>query len=653
MRKFLQTTVLTMLLVLISAPAWALGLGQLQVKSKLNEPLLAEIPVISADPMELQDLQVRLAAPDTFLRVGLPLPDRMVSDLQFKLVYDTLGQPVIRVTSPGPVAMPMMTFLLEVDWGEGRLVREYSVLLTEPDAVAAANAPVVEAPVTAPSNTIVREPDAVAAAPMPQPVPTAPAPAAAPVAPGGSPVAAAAMPTAVTGSVGQRSVVSGDTLSGIAASLRTPAQSVGAVMAALLRANPDAFINGDPNLLRSGAVLQLPDDAAVSQAVSDGSAEAMQAQVAGWRGSRSRPTSAVDVASAVEATPATSAPPRRNARRARDARLEIMPAAAGATAASATRSGGGGQGDAEMTQQLQEARETIASRDAEVAELQSRVTELEALQKQQAQLIQMKDGQLATAQQQLNQRQQATPVANEPASANSNPMLWVGVIGLGLLAALALAWLLRRRRPVVVDEERPSFAQVPVAEPATPSRLSDDIDSLFPADVVVSDSQVGETPAASVGLRKPSWIGSAPQTGIARNADATDWSVPAAVAGATAYDPADADPVDVDVAGIDDTPPAPVQALHDPLPDTLPEGKDVFDAPEEEHGELRGLDAAAASMQSLDPADAESAERIALARTYLELEDDVTARMLLEQVIDRGGVHAEEARRMLDRFDPS
>ena len=56
MRKFLQTTVLTMLLVLLSAPAWALGLGQLQVKSKLNEPLLAEIPVISADPMELQDL---------------------------------------------------------------------------------------------------------------------------------------------------------------------------------------------------------------------------------------------------------------------------------------------------------------------------------------------------------------------------------------------------------------------------------------------------------------------------------------------------------------------------------------------------------------------------------------------------------------------
>ena len=73
MKKFLQAAVLAMLLVLVSAPAWALGLGQLQLKSKLGEPLLAEIPVISADPAELESLQARLAAPDTFLRVGLPL----------------------------------------------------------------------------------------------------------------------------------------------------------------------------------------------------------------------------------------------------------------------------------------------------------------------------------------------------------------------------------------------------------------------------------------------------------------------------------------------------------------------------------------------------------------------------------------------------
>lgn len=646
MRKFLQTTVLTMLLVLLSAPAWALGLGQLQVKSRLNEPLLAEIPLISADPMELQDLQVRLAAPDTFLRVGLPLPDKMVSDLQFKLVYDTLGQPVIQVTSPGPVAMPMMTFLLEVDWGDGRLVREYSVLLAEPDAVAAAaaTAPVVESPVTAPANTIVREPEAVAHAPTPEPAaPAAPVVVATP--------ARVTAPGSAIGTIGQRAVVSGDTLSGIAASLRTPGQSVGALMAALLRANPDAFINGDPNLLRSGSVLQLPDDAAVSQGLTDGSAEAMQAQVAGWRGSRSSPASAVDVASAVQATPTPSLPPRPGARRVREARLEIMPAAAGATAASGTRSGGGGQGDAEMTQQLQEARETIASRDAEVAELQSRVTELETLQKQQAQLIQMKDGQLAAAQQQLNHRQQADSVAAEAASADSNPMIWVGLIGLGLLAALALAWLMLRRRPRVADEERPSFAQAPVAEPATQSRLSEDIDSLFPTDPGETDAQAGEAPAASVGLRKPSWIGSAPQTEIVRNTDVADWSVAAAVAGVTSHDPADVERLDV--TAIDDERAQPMQPIHDPLPDTLPEGKGVFDAPEEDYNDLRGLDAATASMQPLDPADAESAERIALARTYLELEDDVTARMLLEQVIDRGGVHGEEARRMLDRFDPS
>ena len=116
-----------MLLVLASAPAWALGLGQLQLKSKLGEPLLAEIPVISADPAELENLEARLAAPETFLRVGLPLPDKMVSDLRFALVYDAAGKPLIRVTSPGPVAMPMMTFLLAVS---------YTHLWTRPSGIA-------------------------------------------------------------------------------------------------------------------------------------------------------------------------------------------------------------------------------------------------------------------------------------------------------------------------------------------------------------------------------------------------------------------------------------------------------------------------------------------------------------------------------------
>ena len=128
---------LAVVLALLAGPALALGLGQLTVKSQPGQPLLAEIPIISNDPSELEDLQARLASPDTFRRVGLQPPDMEVSGLQFAVALDARGNPVIRVTSTAPLTQPLLTFLLEVDWGEGRLVREYSALVDVPRTVAA------------------------------------------------------------------------------------------------------------------------------------------------------------------------------------------------------------------------------------------------------------------------------------------------------------------------------------------------------------------------------------------------------------------------------------------------------------------------------------------------------------------------------------
>ena len=635
MKKILQAIVLTMLLALAAAPAWALGLGQLQLKSKLGEPLLAEIPVISADPMELQDLEARLAAPETFLRVGLPLPDKMVSDLKFALAYDAAGKPLIRVTSPGPVAMPMLTFLLEVDWGEGRLVREYSVLLAEPDAVAAATQPTIEAPVAAPSNTIVRDAEPVATTPMPAPAPVRPTPVPAPTP---APVASTPAPAPVA-NVGSRTVAPGDTLSGIAAELRGPGQSLESVMAALLRANPDAFINNDPNLLRRGATLAAPDAAAIAQAGQDGSARALQSQVAGWRSNLGRSRAAVDVASAASNAPARVAAPVAKPRAVSDARLEIMPASASATSGKGTRSGNGGEGDAEMTQQLQEARETIATRDAEVNELKSRVAELENLQKQQAQLIQMKDGQLASAQQQLNTRQQAEP---QPAAAVAGQPMWIWLLPLAgiLLAGLAVNAWLRRRKPVAGEGDAPSFASkktAPVAPKAEP-RLSDEMANLFP-DVDEVDEEAAEATGtavagtrsvASTPLRKPSWVGgqAAAEPPSAQTVASSGWSVPIVEDGDSLYL---RKPGTENGARAVDPAAVPSISPNDPLPRELPPGKGVFDAPE-----------AADAMVD------DAAERIALARTYFELGDFDTARALLGQVIDEGGHHAVEARRLLE-----
>src|SRR3546814_13981707 len=83
---------------------------------------------------------------ETFARVGLEPPDSTVSGLQFTVALDPQGKPVIRVTSAEPINASLLTFLLEVDWGQGRLVREYSALLDAPGTVAAPAPPAVHAP---------------------------------------------------------------------------------------------------------------------------------------------------------------------------------------------------------------------------------------------------------------------------------------------------------------------------------------------------------------------------------------------------------------------------------------------------------------------------------------------------------------------------
>ena len=134
---------------------------------------------------EFEGLQAQLASPETFRRVGLEPPQGAASSLRFEPALDASGRPVIRVTSAVPIQQPLLTFLLEVDWGQGRLVREYSALIDAPRTVAAPMQPPIQAPSVSPSNAIVRPPAPAIAA----------TPAAAPTAPTSRPTPSAAVPS--------------------------------------------------------------------------------------------------------------------------------------------------------------------------------------------------------------------------------------------------------------------------------------------------------------------------------------------------------------------------------------------------------------------------------------------------------------------------
>ncbi|MBW3551629.1 MAG: hypothetical protein KY442_12820, partial [Proteobacteria bacterium] len=283
-------------LALASSTAAALGLGQIQVKSRLDQPLLAEIPIISSDPAELERLQARLASPETFARIGLEPPRGLVSNLQFRVALDDAGNPVVRVTTAQPVQQPLLTFLVEVDWGQGRLVREYSALLDAPRTVSAPVQPPIQAPVAAPPDTIVRPRPAEAASAARPPAPASAADAPAPAAVSEDAVASVPSPATMPamappapaadgagGLSGAYAVQRGDTLSGIAEQLERGGYSLDQAMIALLRSNPQAFIDGNINLLKAGAVLRIPAAAEVGDV---GAAEALalvRSQVQQWR----------------------------------------------------------------------------------------------------------------------------------------------------------------------------------------------------------------------------------------------------------------------------------------------------------------------------------------------------------------------------------
>lgn len=669
MKKLLQTLVLTAFIAL-AAPVWALGLGQLKLKSGQGQPLLAEIPVITAEPAELERLQARLASPETFLRVGLPLPDSLVSDLQFSLVRDAEGKPVIRVTSPGPVAIPMLTFLLEVDWGEGRLVREYSVLVAAPESVAAAALPEIEAAEGAPSNTIVRDAEgAINQAPLPE-ANTATASTASNTAAALPPVtanatASNAVVTTPASAAGQTlpAVQRGQTLSGIAAAMKQPGQDLQTIMAALLLANPEAFINGNPHRLREGAVLQLPAGDAASGGFASAEVKAMAAQLSQWRARSGRRGRAVDVASGVSDASGARGNQSNTANTRRSARLEIAPAATSAAAA-ASLSGTGGKGDSLMAQQLQEAQETIAARDAEVAELKSRVAELEKLKEQQNQLIQMKDGELALVQQQLKAQN-----AGRSDAAGGHTLLWSALAVLLLAGIVFAVWLQRQRKQAAwdaaikrgagaaSDRQAPSFGeefaqaydadgagQAAEASAVLPAEgvedgLTEDLVNQAKAPSESDMPQASGVQTANTLWHLPSWVGSASHE-WEKNGDDKDTVALKPLTDDPAKVGAWTFPVDAGEPRVEGF----ASQAQPVLPDAVPAVPAAGDAlPADAAIEPAGSEALGADFED---------GRLMLARTYIELGDHGTARLLLQQVVDEGeAAQAARAQQLLNELD--
>lgn len=438
----------------LSLPASALDIERIELKSGVGQPLLAEIPVVSAAPDDLRRLQARLASPATFARIGLERPHGLVATLRFQVARNAGGKPVIRVTSVAPVEQEFLKFLVQVDWGDGRLVREYSISLSAPDAIASPMPPSVGLPEAdvpgfiervTPREAIPLAADVgpgvtEAAHARAQPIPLA---ASVPTKPPASTTNVAKKPAATaTPAQGTDSrapsapglglapsagdygpVRSGDMLSKIARDYVNDRHNLDQVMLALLRVNPDAFIGGNINLLRRGGILRAPPEAELSRYDATEAAAMVQEHIRAWREGKpvlqqpsALTTLAKRPASAMKALPPRVAP----------ARLEISPATEDVERMAALHSGAAGDGAGDVLQKVAASpADSRAMRSAEFRELRARIAELDQLQRQQQALLSLKDAELA-----------ARPAKRVAA--------WPWLAG-ALTLLLPLAWWLGRR----------------------------------------------------------------------------------------------------------------------------------------------------------------------------------------------------------------
>lgn len=246
--------------------AWAVqaaSLGKLTVSSYLGQPLNAEIALESVTDKEIDSLSARLASPKIFQKAGVELASYHAT-LSVSVEKRANGRPYIRISSSQAVNEPFLNLLIELSSSSGHLLREYNVLL-DPAGIQKST-PVALA--VQPSEDGKTD---NAAAPVKE----------------RTQVQAVSPALAQTGNT-YGPVASGDTLSRIARQVSSDSVNLNQMLVALYRANRDAFIEKNMNLLKVGVILRIPDESEVLSVTTREASREVAIQKESWDGYRQR-----------------------------------------------------------------------------------------------------------------------------------------------------------------------------------------------------------------------------------------------------------------------------------------------------------------------------------------------------------------------------
>ncbi|MHB8471821.1 MAG: type IV pilus assembly protein FimV [Gammaproteobacteria bacterium] len=456
---------LVALLALWCSGAFALGLGDINLHSGLNQPMSADIDLVSVRSDEADSIKVSLGSADDFAQAGLDRP-YLLNQLRFLVVASRKGHYRIHVSTEQAVREPFLDFLIQVTWKGGQLQREYTVLL-DPPVLLPAPVQRITPPVT--KSVTPRPPVATtpAAAPTPIAPPMVPAPSAN-VAP-----APSAAPTVAATPDTYGPVRRSDTLWGIANRLR-PDSSVTTeqMMQALLRANPSAFINNNVNNLKAGRILRVPPAADIAAIDPQQARRDTHMQNDAWRTQRATaapppaksvtppavqtaPAKSAPVAITTPAPVATPAPAPSQAQlkvlapQSEDAaKAKVAPAGAGTTPAPAANptsnpaaASAAGATGGDVHKELALANEAVETQRQETEDLRTRLTDLERQIATMQKLMAVKNEQLSSM-----QAKTANSATKSPENATTNNPATLVMIGIVAVILAALLWIALRRR---------------------------------------------------------------------------------------------------------------------------------------------------------------------------------------------------------------
>ena len=261
-----RVSLFVIILILPCAVIQAAGLGKLTLNSALGQPLNAEIDIVATNSDEVQSLKASIATREAYAQAGINY-EAILSSVKASVESRTNGNLYIRLTSPQAVNDPFLMILMELNWTSGRILREYTVLLDPVEVntqnLAAANsnpAPVI----TASRLDAEKSPDI------------------------GKNNQAASLAKSKNGPSSQTKktygpVNRGDTLSSIARQVLPAGVDLNQMLVALYRANRDAFIADNMNLLRTGVVLKIPDKSEITTIDTSTAKAEIKTHIGDWR----------------------------------------------------------------------------------------------------------------------------------------------------------------------------------------------------------------------------------------------------------------------------------------------------------------------------------------------------------------------------------